>query len=164
MPAGSVSVRIVVVPATNLAVLALDSDDYELAATLFEDVLDARRRHEDDQGIGIALLNLGVARFALGDVDTAAAHFEEARSLMEAIGFEGQIGYAFQGLACVAGAREQFGEAVRLLGCAQVHLDRAGWEDGLFASTLVEEVEARAREALGDQAFEAAYESGRAAS
>lgn len=147
----------------NLANVALDSDDYETAATLFEDVLAARRRHEDDQGIGIALLNLGVVRFELGDVDIAAAHFEEARRLMEAIGFEGQIGNALQGLACVAGAREQFGEAVRLLARGYAYLDRAGWETGHFASTLVADLEARAREALGDEVFEAAYAEGLAA-
>ena len=65
--------------------------------------------------------------------------------------------------ACVAGARAQFDEAVRLLGRAQVHLDRAGWATDVFASVLVTDVEARAREALGDEAFETAYAEGLAA-
>jgi tetratricopeptide (TPR) repeat protein len=130
----------------NVGVVALDSGDNETAAALFEDVLAARRRDGYEEGIGIALLNLGVARLELGDVSTAADHFEEAREVMEAIGFEGHIGYAYEGLACVADAREQFEEAARLLGCAQAHLDRAGWSTDYFVADLRAEVgDARAR-------------------
>ena len=48
-------------------------------------------------------------------------------------------------------------EATRLLGEARRELDEIGSPEETFAARLIEETKQRARAALGDEAFEAAY-------
>jgi predicted ATPase/DNA-binding SARP family transcriptional activator len=147
-----------VVQKLNLGCVALDAEEYEEAIALFEDVLASHRRHERPAGIGYALLNLGVAHYELGD-EAARQEFEEARASFAEAGFRTQLAYALQGLAATAAKEARFEEAGTLLGEARRELDALGVPEigSDFAPALVSETKARAREALGDEAFEAAY-------
>jgi tetratricopeptide (TPR) repeat protein len=149
-----------VVEKLNLGVVALDSGELEEAIALFEDVLAAHRRNGVVEGIGFALVNLGLARYELGDHAAAAESFEEARDAFAEIGFGSQHAHALQGLAGVAAAESRYEEAARLLGAAAAKLDEAGWNDE-FSPELTRGVEAAARAALGDAAFESAFAVGR---
>jgi predicted ATPase/DNA-binding SARP family transcriptional activator len=150
-----------VVEKLNLGVVALDSGDYEAAAPLFEDVLASHRRNGVVEGIGFALLNLGLARRELGEHESSRRDFEEARSCFEQIGFREHVAHALQGLAAAEADEGRHEEAARLLGRARAELDEVGVAEDDFAPRLTEEVERRARTALGDNAFHAAYAAGR---
>jgi predicted ATPase/DNA-binding SARP family transcriptional activator len=145
----------------NLGNVALDSGEYEAGVELLESVLASCRRNDAKDVMGFALLNLGLARFELGDLAASRRDFEEARAGFEATGIRAQVGHAFQGLALVEAAEARYEEAASLLGRARAELDGAGWVVDDFAPTRVQEVEAQARAALGNETFETNYAAGR---
>jgi len=66
-------------------------------------------------------------------------------------------------LASAEAHESRFEAAARLLGDARRELDDIGSPEGSFAAVLIEETMQRARAALGDEAFAAAYAAGREA-
>jgi predicted ATPase/DNA-binding SARP family transcriptional activator len=150
-----------VVQKLNLGVVALDCGDHEEAIALFEDVLASHRRQERPAGIGYALLNLGLAHYELGDRESSRREFEEARACLTGAGLREQLAYALQGLAAAEATDARFEQAATLLGEARRELDELGVSEAGFAPQMVAETKARAQEALGDGAFEAAYAAGR---
>lgn len=73
------------------------------------------------------------------------------------------MAYALQGLAAAEASEARFESAARLLGEARRELDEVGSPEDGFADEMIESVKVRSREALGDEAFEAAYAEGLAA-
>jgi predicted ATPase/DNA-binding SARP family transcriptional activator len=144
----------------NLGVIALDEGDYPEAQAMFEDVLAIHRRNESVEGIGTALLNLGVVHYALGEYEASLRAFEEARKCFEEVGFRAHVAHAFQGFAAYAASEGRFEDAARLLGQARGELDEIGAPEGDFAQNMVDWTKEQARAALGDDAFEAAYAAG----
>jgi tetratricopeptide (TPR) repeat protein len=109
-----------------------------------------------------ALLNLGVVHYALGEHEASLRDFEEARECFEEVGFRAHIAHALQGIAAFAASEGRFEDATRLLGQARVELDEIGAPEGDFGVDMVAWTKEQAREALGDDAFEAeAYAAGR---
>jgi len=145
----------------NLGVIALDEEDYPEAQVMFEDVLAIHRRNENVEGIGTALLNLGVVHYALGTHEASLRAFEEARECFEEVGFRAHVAHTFQGFAAFAAGEGRFEDAARLLGQARGELDEIGAPEGDFAQDMVAWTKDRAREALGEDAFDAAYAAGR---
>lgn len=143
----------------NLGLVALDLGEFEEAQELLEDVLASHRRAERPAGIGFALANLGLVRWSLGDHEGSRLAFEEARTSFEQVAMRQQVAYTLQGLAAAEARESRFEEAARLLGEARRELDDIGSPEETFAAVLIEETKARARAALGDEAFEAAYGS-----
>ncbi len=141
----------------NLGTIALDEGDYREAQTLLEDVLAIHRRNENAEGVGTALLNLGVVHYALGGHEASLQAFEEARECFEEIGFRAHVAHAVQGFAAFAAGEGRFEDAARLLGQARSELDEIGAPEGDFAQDMVAWTKDRACEALGQAAFEAAY-------
>jgi predicted ATPase/DNA-binding SARP family transcriptional activator len=150
-----------VVSKVNLAGIALDLGDNEEARRMLDDVLVIHRRNENVSGIGFALLNRGVANHALGRHDAARRDFEEAQVCLAEVGFTAHVARTKQGLAAFAASQGDFEEAARLMGLATRELDELGVPDGQFGVLMNAETVERAREALGDEAFEAAYAAGR---
>ena len=150
-----------VVQKLNLGIVALDLGEFEEAQELLEDVLASHRRAERPAGIGFALANLGLVRYELGDHEGSRLAFEEARTCFEQVAMRQQVAYTLQGLAAAEAHDARFGEAARLLGEARRELDEIGSPEGTFAAVLIEETKQRARAALGDEAFEAAYAAAR---
>ncbi|HYI75140.1 MAG TPA: BTAD domain-containing putative transcriptional regulator [Gaiellaceae bacterium] len=148
----------------NLGTLALDDADYPEAQLMFDDVLAIHRRNENVEGIGTALLNLGVVHYALGEHDASLRAFEEARDCFEEVGFRAHVAHAVQGFAAFAASEGRFDDAARLLGEARGELDEIGAPEGDFASEMVAWTKDRAREALGEEAFESAFAGGRGGS
>ena len=120
-------------------------------------------RNANLEGIGLASLNLGIARYRLGEHALPQACFEDAETCFAEIGFPGHAAHARQGLAGCAGAAGRFEDAAVLLGRAATELTELGWSDDDFDARLVSETEDAARAALGDEAFEDAYAAGRLA-
>ena len=149
-----------VVEKLNLGVVALDVGDHHEAIARFEDVLASHRRNRIPGGIGFALLNLGRAHYELGEHEASRREFEEARECLEDAGLREQRAYALQGLAAAEASDGRFEEAARLLGEARRELDEVGSPEERSAPALVADTKARARAALGDEAFESAYAAG----
>jgi tetratricopeptide (TPR) repeat protein len=145
----------------NLGIVALDSAEYEEARSLFEDVLDYHRRTENDQGIGFALINLGVVHHALGDHLASLDAFREARERFDLVGFRAHVSHALQGFAAFEASEGRFPEAARLLGRARRELDEIGASETDFAAGMVAWTKQVAVDALGAGGFEAAYAAGR---
>ena len=147
----------------NLGTIALDSGDYPEAQVMFEGVLAIHRRNENVEGIGTALLNLAVVHYALGEHESSLRDFEEARVCFEEVGFRAHVAHALQGFAAFAANEGRFEDAARLLGQARGELDEIGSPEGDFAIDMVAWTKEQAREALGENGFEAAYAAGREA-
>jgi predicted ATPase/DNA-binding SARP family transcriptional activator len=143
----------------NLGAVALAARDYEEALTVFDDVLEGQRRNDNIYGIGLALFALGITRYWLGDYAGSRGGFEEARAYLERVGAR-EHAFVLQGLAFVEVQEARFAEAAQLLGHARQVLDSYGSPEDSFDQELLVDAKAKAREALGDEAFEAAYEGG----
>ena len=145
----------------NIANIALDSGRYEEARAMLTDVLAIHRQDENVAGIGFALLNRGVASYGLDDYEASRRDFEEAQACFEEIGMLAHLAHAKQGLAAYEASEGRFEEAARLLGEAKRELEDVGSPDDDFGGVMNAETVERVREAIGDEAYEAAYAAGR---
>lgn len=146
----------VVVAKMNLGTVAFDSGDHASGVRLWEDVLVYHRTNANDEGIGFALLNLGVASYFLERMQEARARFGEAETLFARIGFREHFAHALQGIAAVDAADGHALSAARLLGRATRLLAETGAAETNFDVALPRNAEASARAQLGDEAFEVA--------
>jgi predicted ATPase/DNA-binding SARP family transcriptional activator len=146
----------------NLGIVAMDSGEYEEAQALFEDVLGHHRRAGNDQGIGFALINLGVVHFARGDRHASLEAFREGGECFERVGFRAHVAHALQGFAAFEASEGRFLEAARLLGRGRRELDEVGASETDFAVEMVAWTKQVAVDALGADGFEEAYAGGRA--
>jgi predicted ATPase/DNA-binding SARP family transcriptional activator len=149
-----------VVAKMNLGSVAFDAGDHLAAVPLWIDVLDYHRARENPEGQGIALLNLGLAAYRLGETNDARARFSEAEGLFSGIGFREHLAHALQGMAAAEAADDRNHEAAKLLGRAAALLDETGSGADTFDADLAQEVEAAVRGRLGDHEFAAAFSSG----
>ena len=128
---------------------------------MFEDVLAIHRRNENVEGIGTALLNLGVVHYALGEARGVASRLRGGARVLRGGRLPRARRPCVQGFAAFAASEGRFEDAARLLGQARGELDEIGSPEGDFAIDMVAWTKERAREALGEDAFDAAYAAGR---
>ncbi len=141
----------------NLGAVAFDAGEHEVAVRLWIDVLEHHRARGTSEGEGIALLNLGLAAYRLGQTDDARKRFTEAEALFDAIGFREHVAHALQGIAATEAAVDRYREAARLLGRAAALLEETGSGASTFDPSLALEVEAIVREQLGEREFASAF-------
>ena len=141
----------------NLGTVAFDSGDHNSGVLLWEDVLAYHRARGNDEGIGFALLNLGLAAYHLQRMEEARVRFDEAEMLFARIGFREHFAHALQGIAAVDAAEGRALSAARLLGRATRLLAETGAAETNFDAALPREAEASARAQLGDGGFRAAF-------
>jgi non-specific serine/threonine protein kinase len=144
--------------------VALSRGDLGLSAALHEESLQLLREIGDTQGMTSALINLGGIALARGDHEGAAPMVREALLLGRDADMTSVVQHCLYGLGCVAADREHPVRAARLWGgvegiedayglhLAPVALSLTGYEGRLTA----------AREAIGEEAFAAAWEEGKA--
>jgi tetratricopeptide (TPR) repeat protein len=120
-------------------------------------VLAYHRAQGNLEGQGLALLNLGLAAYRLGRTNEARAHFMEAETLFDEIGFREHVAHALQGIAATEAADGRDREAAALLGRAAPLLDETGSSTENFDPELAREVEEAVRARLGDREFAAAF-------
>lgn len=145
----------------NLGCVEYATGEYVEAARIFDDLLVVHRRMENLEGVGLASLNAGLARYRLGELRIAQRHFEVARQYFERLGFRANAAHAQQGLAACAVGFRRFVEAASLLGRATRELSELGWSSDDFDPALALEVETTVRETVGAAAFDEAYRAGR---
>jgi len=150
---------------THLAVVPLRRGDYPRAATYAEEALELTRRTGDRLAANIALYLLAQAASALGEDEQATRYFRDALALTFEVADKTNAAYCLQGLAAAAGARDEPRRAARLLGAAEALLEAAGTH--LYAQMdyeLYQRVADAIREQLGEGAWTAARDEGRAMS
>ncbi|MBV9597118.1 MAG: hypothetical protein JOZ87_09645 [Chloroflexi bacterium] len=133
--------------------LAAARDVYQTSLRLSRDCGDVR-------GIAQALDGLAFVAVTAEEVVQAAAYWRESVPLSLEVGHQELLVYGLRGLARVMLLTGQATRATRLLGAAQVVLERATMGDWPIRRELSERTQAEARAQLGDAAFEAAWTIG----
>ena len=150
---------------TFLGMIRLFQGDLAGAAPLFEEALALARRRGDRLNINVALYHLAVVAEARGDAERAAGLLAEGVRLSAETRDRAHLAHCLEGLAAVAGARGEAERAARLFGAAEAFLEVVGGPvysyyrpDRARRAHLI----AAGRTALGEPAFAAAWEEGRA--
>lgn len=146
----------------NLASAAVDRDDLERAAELYETALALCRRLSDPIGVALNELYLGFVELDAGRSANAAGRFARSLETYRRVGFRQYTAQCVEAIALVAHARGQPETAARLLGAA----DRLGRSlapspPGARARRR-ERLLTEMREELGDAELRAALSEGEA--
>ena len=144
----------------NLGVVARMQGDFARAQTFHTESLAIRRELGDERGIVVALIYRGLVARARGDHAAAQAHYAEALVAARTLGNLPLIAEVLEGIAVAESGLGAADRAARLFGAAAAlrqslgvplspddRRDHAGWE-------------ARAREALGSERWDAAWAAG----
>jgi non-specific serine/threonine protein kinase len=150
---------------TWLGTILLLQGDHEGARRRFEEGLALARSLGERVSTHNALFNLAQLALAEGDYESAFLRFAEAIALSEELGDRGSIAWILEGLGVVAGARGDALRAARLLGASQALISAIGLRghpEYHLDRDLYELVRAEVTARLGEAAFEAAMQEGRA--
>ena len=142
--------------------------DYATARAHYAASLALLRELGDTWRTPMVLHNLGIVAHLQGDHAAARAHQAEALALLQEVGTRGLAreltAYALEGLAAAAGAEGRPERAVRLFGAADALREALGTPLHPAHRAELERGVAAARAALGEGAFAASWEAGRALS
>lgn len=149
---------------TNLGLVAYHGGDLDRAAELHQQALDLAEQVGDRRLASVAITNLGLVATRRKDYAAAARLHLRSLDLAEAVGERRSIAESLEELAGVRAAEGNAGRAATLFGASQALRedigapipgpDLARFNDAVAAAVL----------ALGDQAFAAALQAGRAMS
>jgi tetratricopeptide (TPR) repeat protein len=122
--------------------------------------LELSRALGDTRGVSRSLYNLGEVMYTLGDVEEAHALMAEALSLLQSLGSRDGVVLGIEGIAYVVAAEGRPRQAARLRGAASAL--RARLHDPIRPAQRAEYDQALAvlQDALGAEAFEAAWAEG----
>ena len=154
--------------ATSVVLYALSEASYrhgdlQAAGRLAEEAVRLVRSVGDEFVLSLSLANIGQAALARGDANTAADAYHEALDLAVGIGADWAIANALNGFAAIAAARGQHVAAARLLGATEA-VRQSSYQERIPSYTLQAQTTEAVRGTLGEDAFAAARESGRAVS
>ena len=150
---------------THLAVVPLRRGDYSRATRYAEEALELTRRTGDRLAGNISLYLLAQAAWASGEHERAGQYFRDALVVTFEVADRTNAAYCMQGLAAVAEVQGEPRRAARLLGAAEALLEAAGGHlYALMDHELRQRVADSARERLGERAWTAALDEGRAMS
>lgn len=146
----------------NLGYFLAAAGDLDGARRHLAESLDISREFNDRNGIVHGAFNLGLAEYLTGSPEAAAALFAESLDLARRAGMGAQVGYALLGLALAGRCGGDRGWPARLHGAADQALANLGETFESLEARLADQDRQRLRAAMGDEAFEAEYASGRA--
>ena len=149
----------------NLAIVPLRRGEYQRAAGYAEEALALTRQTGDRLAGNISLYILSQAAWGSGEHERAARYLRESLVLASELAEKVDCAYCMQGLAAVSEVQGEPRRAARLLGAAEALLEAA--EFVLYAQANNEphrHAASVARDLLGDQAWTAAHDEGRAMS
>ncbi|MGH2557614.1 MAG: LuxR C-terminal-related transcriptional regulator [Thermomicrobiales bacterium] len=137
--------------------------DVERAMTLGEEALALQRELDNPLGVAFARFYLGELCQLRAEPARAAAHYREGLALIWRHGHgPAMLATGLTGLAIVLAASGDAARSVRLAGAAEVLRQTASYPIEPRAQAAYEHALAIARIALGEQAFTAAWTTGRA--
>jgi predicted ATPase len=147
----------------NLGEVARCEGDYGRAARFYEESLASFRALGSTSGdIARSIHNLGYVAHAQGDEDQARACFTESLRLFQERGSKRGIIECIAGLAGVVGAQGQGERAARLLGATAAQFEAIGAAMWSADQIDYQRNVAAMRAVLGEAAFAAAWDAGRA--
>jgi tetratricopeptide (TPR) repeat protein len=138
--------------------------DQETAQRYYEECLHYFREVGEPQGIAKALNLLGCMASQRGEFDTARAMQRESLALRQELGDKSGIAACLEGFASVEIEQGDFQRVARLLGAVAALREAVGAPLKPAEAADFDEAVAKAREALGETAFNLAWEAGRATS
>jgi tetratricopeptide (TPR) repeat protein len=151
-------------PLNNLALVAIEQGEWPAARALVEESLSLSRELGDKRDIALSLTVLGLVAVEEGEYTTARAQCEESLGLYRELGDQRGSVYALLGLSATAVGAGQGARGAALLGAADGLRESIGAVMGRFVRSLYERIAAAARGLLGDDAYERAWQAGRALS
>jgi predicted ATPase/class 3 adenylate cyclase len=143
------------------AEVALASGDLGGAERHYRAVLESVRSYGDEDALRELLSVLGLVLLARGDVPGARRSILEGAELNRRAGQPAAIAHALEGLAALALADGRAAAAARALGAALAARQSVALPVDAALQPLVDDLVARARDALGPEAYDAAAEKGR---
>ncbi|MCW3100988.1 MAG: tetratricopeptide repeat protein, partial [Chthonomonadaceae bacterium] len=164
----------------SLGDVTKDQGDYVAAHALYEEALVINRETGNRAWQAMNLNNLGAVAYAQGDYDAARTLFPESLAISRALGGKVDIAYSLEGFAALIAADtaamtvpveaqeasrdtgDGMRKAARLWGAAETLREEIGSPLSPKERDQCDSRAAAAREALGDSAFAAAWEEGRA--
>jgi predicted ATPase/DNA-binding SARP family transcriptional activator len=146
----------------SLGNVAHPQGDYTAAQELHEESLSIRRALGDKQGIAWSLSCLGNVACDQREYATALAVLEESLNLFRELGDRKGVAENLRGLAAVMLAQAEAQQAVRLWGAAHTLRESIGAPLSLKEQEKYDRQVQQARAMLGEAAFAAAWEEGRA--
>ena len=147
----------------NLGLVAQVTGDYATARALHEESLAIRRELGDKQRIALSLGNLGDLGHAQADYDLARSLYGECLELHRDLGDKRGVVERIESFGWLASATGDAERATRLLGAAEALRVTMGIvHQGQSDQARHDQSVAASREALGAEAFDAAWALGRA--
>ena len=146
----------------NLGSVADSQGDYVGARALHEESLAICRQLGDQKGIADSLGNLGNVALCQGDYAAARALQVESLAIQRQLGNQEGVAYSLEGMAGVADGLNKTSRAAQLWGAASSLRDTIGCPLSPAEQEKTAKVIASVREALGENAFAAAWDAGRA--
>ena len=147
---------------TNLGGVARYQGDYAAARALLEESLTIFRQLGDQIGIAAGLYGLAGVAQGQGNYAGAWALYEECLTIQRQLRDQSGIAVNLDGMACLAHGQSQPSRAARLGGAASALRESIGSPRSLADQADMVKTMAAVREALGEEAFAAAWEAGRA--
>ncbi|HEU5432304.1 MAG TPA: tetratricopeptide repeat protein, partial [Thermomicrobiales bacterium] len=148
----------------RLGLVVWRQGDLGRAVALHEAALALRREMGDHVGVATSLMNLGLVVADLGDYERAAALQAESLTLDVEVGFARGLPDNLENFARIAEAIREDERAARLFGAAEALRIRLGFPWVPFDRDDNQRLIAGLRERLGETAFAAAWDAGRAMS
>ncbi len=145
----------------NLGTHELSAGDLDAARGHLAESLDIFRALNHRDGVVYQTFNLGLAEYLSGSPDAAEALFAESVDLARRTGMRSMTAYALIGLAMAGRGGPDPGCAARLHGAADQALADLGHALEPLEGRLADLDRQRLRAAMGAEAFEAEYASGR---
>ena len=149
-------------PMSALAGIALQDGDYSRARDLLDETLAMLEPFDAPWLRSLSLLLRGHVELATGDRVEAAAILARGASLMQEIGNPVYLPWFLEGMAGVAAAGDDWSHATRLIGAREALRANLGVAMPPADPAAFERVMARARDVLGEEAFDRASAAGRA--
>jgi len=145
----------------DLGNVELAMGDLDSARSHLRESLEIARALNDRDTIAYQTFNLGLSDYLSGSLTAAEAHFAESLDLAGRMGMKASMAYALHGLAMTGTGKAGLGRSARIHGAADQALAALGH--------IIEPLEGRLRDldcqrlraAMGTEAFEAEYATGR---
>ena len=135
--------------------------DYDAARASHAEALSLNRQQGDRSGIADSLMGIGMVAEKQGDLAAAHALCQESLAICRAMGDQRRIVISFVGLGSLAQGLNQPARAARLLGAAAFLRETIGTSLNPADQQEADMQAAIVRDALGEEAFQAAWAEGR---
>jgi non-specific serine/threonine protein kinase len=145
-----------------LGLVARRQGDYGRAAELGEGSLALSREIGDGWGIARSHSFLGYVAFGRGDYERASMLYRDGLAMSRELKDKWDFDWCLKGLAGVAEAEGQLGQAARLFGAEEALREAIGVLPSPFSKDDYDKSVAAVRAGLGEEKFAAAWEEGRA--